>query len=100
MKMNILHIFSSQTILLNAMLNSVKSTIKEEDGIIDEGKDQSTISTGYPAPGRATVARTPSISKCHRMCLASFEDGRFVKAKGIYKKVDWETVQRGIEVVL
>lgn len=56
MKMNILHviifsflqwliynrslihfqIFSSQTILLNAMLNSVKSSIKEEDDVVVE----------------------------------------------------------------
>ncbi|KAE9417809.1 hypothetical protein Angca_003245 [Angiostrongylus cantonensis] len=98
MKMNILHIFSSQTVLLNAMLNSVKSSLGgEEQGF---NGDQSSTSSGYPAHGRVTVARTPSLSKCHRMCLASFEDGRFVKAKGSYKKVDWETVQRGIEVVL
>ncbi|KAL6742691.1 hypothetical protein Aduo_015816 [Ancylostoma duodenale] len=102
MKMNILHIFSSQTMLLNAMLNSVKSAIKEEDDLVSEETvtDNATASTGYPVPGRATVARTPSLSKCHRMCLASFEDGKFIKAKGTYKKVDWETVQRGIEVVL
>ncbi|KAK6026985.1 hypothetical protein OSTOST_07030, partial [Ostertagia ostertagi] len=87
MKMNILHIFSSQTMLLNAMLNSIVS-------------DQTVVSTGYPSPGRTTVARTPSLSKSHRMCLASFEDGKFVKAKGTYKKVDWEIVQRGVEVVL
>ncbi|EYC13360.1 hypothetical protein Y032_0044g943 [Ancylostoma ceylanicum] len=36
MKMNILHIFSSQTMLLNAMLNSVKSAIKEEDDLVAE----------------------------------------------------------------
>ncbi|VDK47262.1 unnamed protein product [Cylicostephanus goldi] len=102
MKMNILHIFSSQAMLLNAMLNSVKTSIKDDDIIIDETViEQSTPSTGYPVAGRATVARTPSLSKCHRMCLASFEDGRFVKAKGSYKKVNWDTVQRqGIEVVL
>ncbi|RCN42430.1 hypothetical protein ANCCAN_11579 [Ancylostoma caninum] len=102
MKMNILHIFSSQTMLLNAMMNSVKSAIKEEDDLVAEETvtDSATASTGYPVPGRATVARTPSLSKCHRMCLASFEDGKFIKAKGTYKKVDWETVQRGIEVVL
>ncbi|KHJ97237.1 hypothetical protein OESDEN_02785 [Oesophagostomum dentatum] len=87
--------------LLNAMLNSVKTSINEDDVVLDEtAVDQSTPSTGYPVPGRATVARTPSLSKCHRMCLASFEDGKFVKAKGSYKKVNWETVQRGIEVVL
>ncbi|VDM59871.1 unnamed protein product [Angiostrongylus costaricensis] len=116
MKMNILHIFSSQTVLLNAMLNSVKSSlVDEEQGVrvpapigfvtfnnvfVEFNGDQSSISSGYPAPGRVTIARTPSLSKCHRMCLASFEDGRFVKAKGSYKKVDWETIQRGIEVVL
>ncbi|KAJ1368877.1 hypothetical protein KIN20_030229 [Parelaphostrongylus tenuis] len=98
MKMNILHVdFSSQTVLLNAMLNSVKSSLGDEErGLVE---DDSNTPSSYPAPGRVTVARTPSLSKCHRMCLASFEDGRFVKAKGSYKKVDWETIQRGIEVI-
>lgn len=104
MKMNILHIFSSQTMLLNAMLNSVRSSLGDEEDISDEVisdvSSAAASSTGYPAPGRVTVARTPSLSKCHRMCLASFEDGKFVKGKGTYKKVDWETVQRGVEVVL
>ncbi|PIO64167.1 hypothetical protein TELCIR_14213 [Teladorsagia circumcincta] len=36
MKMNILHIFSSQTMLLNAMLNSVKSNLGDEDELTDE----------------------------------------------------------------
>ncbi|WKY13749.1 hypothetical protein Q1695_004524 [Nippostrongylus brasiliensis] len=103
MKMNILHIFSSQTMLLNAMLNSVKSNLGDEETVLSEElvTDQTRASsTGYPVSGRVTVARTPSQSKCHRMCLASFEDGKFVKAKGTFKKVDWATVQRGVEVVL
>lgn len=90
--------------LLNAMLNSVRSSLGDEEDISDEVisdvSSAAASSTGYPAPGRVTVARTPSLSKCHRMCLASFEDGKFVKGKGTYKKVDWETVQRGVEVVL
>ncbi|VDL83463.1 unnamed protein product [Nippostrongylus brasiliensis] len=103
MKMNILHIFSSQTMLLNAMLNSVKSNLGDEETVLSEElvTDQTRASsTGYPVSGRVTVARTPSQSKCHRMCLASFEDGKFIKAKGTFKKVDWATVQRGVEVVL
>ncbi|KJH50921.1 hypothetical protein DICVIV_02882 [Dictyocaulus viviparus] len=98
MKMNILHIFSSQTILMNAMLNSVKLNLGDEDDQLYEY--DSNHSGCYPSTSRATVSRNPSLSKCNRMCLASFEDGKFVKAKGSYKKVNWETIQRGIEVVL
>lgn len=104
-KTNLLQIFGPQVVLMDAMLTSMKSLEnieKESESGQPSGNSSAlarsassvTSRDSSPPSGRITVSRTPSLTKCNRLCLASFENGKCVRANGSLKRVDWKKMQQ------
>lgn len=87
---NILQIFGYQAALIYSMLTTMANLNKAADQLSDSSAPSSCSSSGDE---KRAVNRTPSLTKCDRMCLATFVNGECVKASGSLKKVNWRKMQ-------
>ncbi|CAD6186740.1 unnamed protein product [Caenorhabditis auriculariae] len=99
---NLLQIFGKQVVLVEVLLNTQRSVrernldelISPEDAV-GELSDSSTSSsppksyhsTTSSGSRHSAVSRAASFSKCNKLCLARFENGKCVNARGSLKKV-------------